>query len=156
MLRTIAAVIAGYVVLFLFTAVSFSLFYMATGPAFAYEPGSSVASTGWMSGAIVLSLIAAALGGWTAARIGRSFRPAIGLAALVLVLGLVSAVMLRGVTRNLPEGRTIESLSVMEVAQYTTQPDWYNFAIPFVGVIGVLAGGTLAVRRRTVAAPSVV
>lgn len=154
MLRGIAAVIAGYIALFLFTMISFSLFYMAAGATFAYEPGTTVASTGWIAGALVLSLIAAIIGGWVAARIARSSRAALALAGLILVLGLVSAFMTQGVTRALPEGRTIESLSVLEAAQYTSQPGWYNFLIPFIGAAGALAGGTLATRRHA-AAPAI-
>ena len=155
MLRTVGAVIAGYIAIVFFTILGFSLFYVATGASFAYEPGTTVASSGWMTGALILSLLAAVFGGWVAAQFGRSFRAAIGLAGLVFVLGMVNAVMTRGITKELPAGRTVESLSVMEAAQYTTQPAWYNFVIPFIGVAGVLAGGGLATRKRLHPVPSV-
>lgn len=146
MLRSIAAVVLGYIVLFVFVAASFSALYAATGPAFAWEPGTTHASLSWMTVAILLSFIAAILGGWMAGWIGRSWKTVVALAALVLVLGIVNAVAVRGVVRVLPEGRTAESLSMSEAARYTNQPDWYNFVVPLIGVAGVLVGGRLRLR----------
>lgn len=146
MIRTVAGVIVGYVALALFIFVTFSVFYMVTGPSFAWSAGTTEASLGWMVGAIILNFIAALIGGWVAAKLGRSSTAVYALAALVVVLGVANAIMVSGSDRSLPEGRTIESLTVMEAAQYTKQPDWYNYLVPVLGAVGVMLGGRIAAR----------
>lgn len=152
-MRTVAAVVAGYVTLFMLTAITFSILFLATGRGFAWDPGTTRASMQWMAVAVILGAIAAFAGGWVAGRIGRSFRAVVSLAVLVVILGIVSAVMMSGATRELPSGRTIDSLTVMEAAQYTTQPDWYNYFVPFIAAGAALLGGYLATRQRRARAP---
>ena len=149
MIRTVAGVIVGYLALAIFIFLTFSIFYMLTGPTFAWTPGTTDASMGWMTGAIVLSFVGALFGGWVAAKIGRSSNAVYALAGLVLILGVVNAVVMAGADRSLPEGRTIESLSVIEAAQYTTQPPWYNYLVPILGAVGVILGGrSVGLRKR--------
>lgn len=143
-MRTVAGVIVGYIALAIFIFVTFSIFYLMTGPGFAWNAGTTDASMAWMTGAIVLSFLAALLGGWVATKIGRTSTAAYALAVVVVVLGIVNAVVVSGADRTLPEGRTIESLNVMEAAQYTVQPGWYNYLVPVLGAVGVILGGKAA------------
>lgn len=150
MLRTIGAVILGYIVLVLIVFASFSLVYLAMGPSFAFRPGTVEVTIGWMVMSTVVSFLAAWIGGMVATRIGRSRGAVYGLAGLVLVLGLISAgVAMSAAPPALPD----RPLSTLEAASFARQPTWYGFLVAFVGTLGVLAGGG-ALRRPAVPAES--
>lgn len=150
MARNILSVLAGYVVMFVFVMVTFSLVWVGLGSGFAFEAGSTRVTTGWVVIALVLSFIAALAGGWVTSKIamppGRT--PVIALAALVLVLGIIAA--FSAVNREIPP-LPDRPLSTMEAASYAESPDWYHYSIPIIGVAGVLLGGSIG-RRRELAA----
>ena len=149
MLRTLAAVVVGYLVIALFIFATFSLVYAALGPSFAFRPGTVDVTAGWMVVATVLNVVAAILGGLVAAKIGRSPAAVNGLAGLVLVLGVVSAVLVMNApAKALPD----RPLTTMEAAAFAKQPTWYSFLLPVIGVAGVLIGGSLAKKKRDGAA----
>jgi hypothetical protein len=62
------------------------------------------------------------------------------LAALVQVLGLLTAVMM---TRQPPPPVRAGGFGNLEAMTGARQPDWVGFVNPLVGVAGVLAGGRL-------------
>jgi peptidoglycan/LPS O-acetylase OafA/YrhL len=72
---------------------------------------------------IALSLVAALIGGWVTARVsGPPVRNSlVGLAVLVLAMGLVSALM----------------------SGSDSQPAWYKLVIPLIGVAGVALSAAL-------------
>lgn len=151
MLRTIAAVVVGYLAIALFVFATFSIVYLVLGPSFAFDPGTVDVTVGWMVVASVLNVVAAILGGVLAARIGRSQTAVKALAALVLVLGVVSAVMVMNApVKQLPE----RPLTSMEAAAYAKQPVWYSVLLPLLGVAGVCIGGAIAKKPEGTAAPA--
>ena len=79
---------------------------------------------GYLTANLIISLLAAVLGGYTTARIvgPRSLVQVIVLAAIVLALGLVTA---------------------LTAGTGTGQPTWYLYVVPIIGAVGVLAGGHL-------------
>ncbi|HSR67302.1 MAG TPA: hypothetical protein VLU25_05120 [Acidobacteriota bacterium] len=145
MLRTIIAVVVGYIVMALLVFVLLTIAWMVVGPSFAFQPGTSKVTLGWIAVNLPLSFIAALAGGCTAAFIGRRSAPVKALACLVLALGLVFAVLHLAVDD--PSGQEAVSevstaeMSAFEAASEAVQPAWYNFLIPFVGAAGVLLGG---------------
>lgn len=147
MLRNLAAVIVGYIVIVLFVMATFNIAWIVIGAADGFKPGTTDVTTKWLTIAIPLSLIAAVLGGVTAAAISRSGGGIKGLALFVLLLGLVFAVInLVGPRPALPKPPS--ELGAMEAATYARAPVWYDFTIPFLGAIGVLIGGAMKRSRR--------
>jgi pimeloyl-ACP methyl ester carboxylesterase len=119
-----------------------------TGPSVAFQPGTTNVTSAWLMINIPMSFVGSSLGGWVAAAIARRRRPVYALAVLVLLLALASAVYQLTASRPaLP--RPVEQLSTFEAASYAVQPDWYNFVIAVVGVVGVLAGERLKRGRTT-------
>lgn len=147
MLRTVGSVILGYIVIAAFVFLSFSLLFVAMGPDRAYQPGTYEVSALWVVVSIVLSFIAAVLGGWVCVLVARTQLGPQILAAAILVFGLVLAVMQLGsAPADLPTVRDA-SVGVMEAMRNSRNPTWINFVTPFVAVVGILAGARLVGRK---------
>lgn len=150
MLRTVLAAIVGYLALALFVGVALMVAWMMVGAGFAFRPGTTDVTLGWLAINIPLSFIGAVLGGFVAALIDRSPRKTAVkvLALLVVALGLALALKtLRAGTPQPP--KPISELSSLEAGAYAKQPTWYSFAIPFIGAAGILMGGHLQKRSVT-------
>jgi len=147
MIRTIAAVIVGYIVSVVLTVVGIFVAWAVFGVEGAFAENSTVASTAWSLTILVLGFGAAVAAGATAAKIGGSQTGVKVLAALMLVLGLGIAVMSMGVE---PVAVPVEwadgEVSFLEAGEVASSPTWYNFAVALVGAVGVLLGGSLAAR----------
>ncbi len=122
-LHGIGAVLAGFVamsiVVMIGTAVASQL--LIPGGMAAMRSGSPASiPASYLTANLVISLLAAVLGGWLTARLApmHVHWHVYALAAFLLVMGLVSAKMMS-----------------------SAQPGWYAKTIPFVGVAGVLLGG---------------
>jgi hypothetical protein len=147
MLRTVGSVILGYIVIAAFVFLSFSLLFVAMGPDRAYQPGTYEVSALWVVVSIVLSFIAAVLGGWVCVLVARTQLGPQILAAAILVFGLVLAVMQLGsAPADLPTVRDA-SVGVMEAMRNSRNPTWINFVTPLVAVVGILAGARLVGRK---------
>lgn len=125
MIRGIGAVVAGYATMVVLVMVGlFALVAalvpggLATMKTMRENPQAMPLTPGYLGGNLVVSLLAAVVGGWVTLRIAPATanRDVVALAAVVLVMGVVS-------TR-------------MEGAQF--QPSWYRIAIPLVGILGVV------------------
>lgn len=131
LIRSVGAVLGGFVVMAIAVmagtiALTAALIPGGMKSMGAPEPGSSVPS-GYLTANLILSFLAAVLGGLVTASIAAS-RPlnhALALAAFVAVMGIFSAKQSRG-SRN-----------------YTGQPLWYPWVISAIGVAGVVAGGMI-------------
>ena len=144
MLKTIGAVILGYVVIFVLVFLTFSAAYLGMGADRAFKPQSYDVAGLWIVVSIVLSLIAAVVGGFVSFRVGGD-RAVKVLAIVVVVLGILMAVpALMGPPSGEPEPRTA-AVGNMEAMSKAKPPTWLNFVNPLIGAAGVLAGG----RRRT-------
>jgi hypothetical protein len=145
MLRTIAAVIVGYIVSVILTVIGIFVAWAVFGVEGAFAENSTVASTAWSLTILVLGFCAAVAAGATAAKIGGNQTGVQVLAGLMLVLGLGIAVMSMGVE---PVAVPVEwadgEVSFLEAGEVASSPTWYNFAVAFVGAVGVLLGGNLA------------
>jgi amino acid transporter len=140
MLRRIASVIVGYLVIAVLTFVGILAAYGILGSDVAFRPGSFEVSGQWITVVLLLGLLAAILGGAVCAAIARGQRASWVLAALILVLGLVMALpTLSPRYDEEPTARDGE-LGVFEAMQVGRHPAWVSFANPFVGAVGVLIG----------------
>jgi hypothetical protein len=138
--RAIGSVVAGYIVIALFVFITFSVAYLILGPEGSYQPGTYAVSALWIGISVVLSFIAAVLGGWVSARMARSAMPPKVLAGIVLGLGIAMAFMTE--TSDTAPVRAADP-SVWEAAGQSRQPGWLLYVNPLVGVLGVLVGASL-------------
>ncbi|MEZ6241588.1 MAG: hypothetical protein R3B57_00940 [Phycisphaerales bacterium] len=138
MVRSIVGVILGYVAIFIAVAVLFSLLMIVLGTEGSYKPGSWEASTTFAAIAVVLNLIAAALGGFVCRLIARKRGAVIAIAIVIAVLGIADSAY--RLTLEDPGPREGE-VSIMEGASRSRSPVWFTIAQPIVGVLGALIGG---------------
>ena len=141
MLRTIGAVVVSYIALFIIVFVLFTCIYLALGASGAFRAGTYEVSPLWLVITIVVSLASAIAGGFIAAWIGKSKTAVYGLAGLVFVLGILSAIpALKDTTP--PETRTAD-VGNMEAMMHAREPVWIALLNPVLGVVGVVIGGGL-------------
>ena len=140
MLKSVLAVIAGYVVMLVFIFLTFSGVYLAMGADRAFLPGTYEVSMLWLAVCFALSLAAAIAGGWVCGRVAGSAAAPRALAALVLVLGVVMALpTLNPASDPRPTVRASD-VPNMEAMTNARQPAWVAFLLPVIGAAGVMIG----------------
>ena len=146
MARSIIAVIVSYITMFVLNFLGFVCLFIVLGTNQAFRPHSFLASNRWIAISVGLIFVTAVIGGLLCSAIAKGGKAPLGLAVVVLVLGLllaVPSVMKAKANANLVR---VGDVSQMEAAQKTYWPVWTPFAFPFIGVIGVLIGGKLRKR----------
>ena len=143
MARSIIAVIASYVAMFVLAFIGFTCAYLIVGSDVAFLPGIYEASTSWIGIAFVINVVVAIVGGFICALIAKGGRAPLALAILAVVLGLVVAFadMNKG-KKNAGMVRTANTPS-MEAVQKAFWPIWVPFTFPLTSAIGILIGGKL-------------
>lgn len=138
MLRAVASVIVGYIVMAAIVMIGLTGLYLAIGTERAFEPGAWTPSKFWIAIMIVVGIIAALVGGLTCKAIARSNKPPRVLAGIVLVLGILMAVMVMGKAAPTdPRGPEVSNIDAMNKA---VTPAWVNLANAFIGFLGVMVG----------------
>ncbi|MGE0479565.1 MAG: hypothetical protein AB7Q17_03735 [Phycisphaerae bacterium] len=148
-LRPLAAVVAAYAVMAVVVMALFGLLAVSLGVDRMFAPGGFRSSRTVIVFATLFSIVGAALAGWVCARIARARGPVIALAAIVVALGILHAA---GNAAKPDPGPRPAGLTVFEAASRAKEPDAFAFSMPFVGGVGVLAGGAgvvLGSARRT-------
>jgi hypothetical protein len=149
MLRAIASVIVGYIAMFAFIFITFSIAFVILGVEGSYKAGVYDVSLTWIVISMILSMIAALLGGWIAALIAATATPPRVLAALVLILGLAMSIPpIFMKDPNAPTTRPAD-VGLMEAMQYSKPPPFVAVITPFIGGVGVLIGAGLRPRPAT-------
>ncbi len=145
MLRAIGSVVVGYVVAALLTMLLFTAAYLVIGVDRTFEPGTYTATPLWNGLAIVVSAVVATVAGAVCGLIARSRTPVRVLAALFVVLGVLSAAM----NANKPDpGPRAGDVPVFDAATKAKQPSWFAFSVPFIGAVFVTLGGSLSTRKK--------
>jgi hypothetical protein len=139
MLKTILAVVAGYVVMALFVMVSSAVAFMALGADRAYRTGTFEPTGVWIMTVLALGFIAAMVGGYVAAIITPSPAAPKTLAIVIVIVGLVFALPVFRRPAQSPPARTSD-MPMMETMGAGRQPAWVALILPVVGAAGVLAG----------------
>ena len=161
MIRGILAVIVGFVVMAVWVFGTFAAAIYTLGESYAFDESTNQVTLVWCLLDLGLALIGAVLGGFTAAAIGAgpTKTPVKVLAGVVLLLGLGQAagmmygpeadpessteVLFNEPVAEEPEGLLAKVIAEMEAAMEYQPPTWYPFALPVVGLVGVLLGGKL-------------
>lgn len=146
MLRNVLGVIAGYLVMFVLIALSFTGAYLAMGADRAFKPATFEPSTLWIGISIVLGTAAAILGGVVCALIAKRKGAVVALVVVVLVLGLVQVVFMLVAPATTPEVRTGD-VSNLDAMMKAAQPLWVTVMNPVLGAVGVMIGGRLVLKK---------
>ena len=138
MSRKILGAIVGYIAMVIVVMITFTILFLILGTEGAFKPNEFNPSATWVAVTLVLSIVAAVIGGWVCALIARSAKTAAILAGIVLVLGLILAILqLTAETSTEPRTGDLESLEAM---QKGTQPVWVSLLNPFIGAAGIMLG----------------
>ena len=141
--RSIIAVVASYVAMFVLAFIAFTCAYLIVGSDVAFKPGIYEASTTWIGIAFVINVVVSIIGGLICALIAKGGRAPLALAIIVIVLGFVVAVLdMNKGKLNAVMVRTAGTPQ-MEAIQKAFWPVWVPFTFPITGAIGVLIGGRL-------------
>ena len=147
MVRSILAVVVGYVVMAALVMLAFTPAFFA--PELVFETHGIAVTLAFLVFSLVMGGVSAVLGGFVAALVAgrRAGRALLALVAIVLVLGVGSAV--HGLFQVPPTVSAEEAarMTPMEKTAIGHEPTWYAFLLRFLGSAGILAGGWLAGRR---------
>lgn len=138
-MKNAAGVILGYLTMFAVVMVSFSVLYQVLGADGAFQEGSFAVSSTWAVSSLVLSLVAALVGGWVCAKIAGTRAAVTSLAALVLVLGVLFAIPSFGV--DPAEAARAGDVDGIQAMQNAITPLWIAILTPLIGAVGVMLGG---------------
>ena len=143
MVRNILGVVLGYVAMFAFVFITFTILYFILGADGAFESGTYEVSIIWIIISFILGLVAALLGGYLCVLISKNQKAALVLAGLVLVLGIIMAIpALKDSSNEVQEMRSAD-VPNMEAMQKAKQPPIVLLLNPIVGALGVFAGSKL-------------
>lgn len=147
MLRSILAVVVGYLAMAVLAMLSFTPAFLT--PDLVFETDGVGVSVGFLVFSLALGGVAAVVGGFVAALVAgkRAWLSLRALVAIVLVIGVGSAVY--GLFQAPPtrSNEELARMTPMERAALSHEPVWYAFLLPFIGSAGVFAGGWLARQR---------
>jgi len=143
MARSIIAVIAGYVAMFVLVFVTFTCVFLLMGTEWSFKPNSFEASNRWIAMSLVANLVIGIIGGFICALIARGSKAPIALAIVVFALGMLLAIpSMMAHKAGAGEVRT-GNVSQMEAMTKANEPLWVPFTFPIIGAIGVMIGGKL-------------
>ncbi len=144
MLRAIAGVIVGFLVMSVLIAAFFFVCPTVLGWEKVFQPGTYWTTTWWNWSTLAWGFVAALIGGCLCRLIARGPRAGVVLAALLLVFGLIGGVM--NIRKANPPARDVsfDGMSFMQVMEKVgteaKEPNWYGFAKNVVGAAGILLG----------------
>lgn len=142
MLKSVGGVIVGYIVMFILVFVLFSLAYLTLGANGAFKPGTYDVSTLWLAISVIVGLVASIVGGFICSLIAPNSKAPLALVALVLVLGLLTAIPVLMGNDPRPNIRDA-SVGNMEAMMNARQPAWIALLNPLIGAVGVMLGSRM-------------
>jgi hypothetical protein len=149
LMRSVLAVIAGYLVIVVFVMVTLIMAWALLGPSFAFQPETTHVTLRWVGLNLSLSVLAAIMGGYVAMWIApdESMLSVKILGGLILGVGIIMAIAHiftdASVAQQLAQGVVVEGMSAFSASSEAVQPTWYNFLVPVIGAIGVFIGGRI-------------
>jgi len=149
MVRNILGVVLGYVAMFAFVFISFTVLYLILGADGSFESGTYEVSIVWVIISFILGLAAAVLGGYLCVLISKNNKAVLVLAALVLIFGIAMAIPALGESADDVYEMRKNDVSNMEAMQNAKQPAYMLILNPIIGALGVFAGSKLKKGKTT-------
>jgi MFS family permease len=149
MVRNILGVVLGYVAMFAFVFISFTVLYLILGADGSFESGTYEVSIVWIIISFILGLAAAVLGGYLCVLISKNNKAVLVLAALVLIFGIAMAIPALGESADDVYEMRKNDVSNMEAMQNAKQPAYMLILNPIIGALGVFAGSKLKKGKTT-------
>ncbi len=146
MIRSIAAVIVSYITMFVLNILGFFALYTIVGASHAFKPRSFLASNRWILMGVAVMFLSAVIAGLICAAIARGGKAAVGLAALILVVGLLIAIPAMNKARANAGMVRVGDVSLAEAMEKAYWPVWAPFTFPFISAVGALLGANLKKR----------
>jgi hypothetical protein len=147
MLRSVLAVIVGYIAMFAMQFAVFMTVYTIVGANWSFKPASFHPSTRWMVMQGAVDFVTAIIAGLICALIARGGKAPLALAIVTLVIGFtLGAVHLATQPPDTGEMRTA-TVPNMEAMMKARQPVWAFIVGPLIAAAGIAVGGQL--RRKT-------
>ena len=142
LLKNILAAVFGYVVMFGVAFVLFSLMWLVLGAEGSFESGSWEVSGAWIGASIGLGAMVSMAGGFACSKLAASRQGVAILVALVIVVGIVSA---------MPDAAAVgvrpDDVSMFDAMASAQLPTWILWLNPVIGVIAVLLGAKLEAQK---------
>ena len=142
MLKSILAVIASYVVMFIFLFAAFTGCYLELGTEGTFQTDSYEVSTVWIGLTIVVCLLAGVIGGLLCAAISKSKKTCQVFAFIVFFLGLLACIPAMKRSPDAPNVRAGE-VANLDAMRLAVQPMWLHLLTPVVSAAGVLLGARM-------------
>lgn len=143
MVRNILGVVLGYITMFAFVFITFTILYFILGAEGSFESGTYEVSPIWIVISFMLGLAAAVLGGYICVLIAKNQKAALVLAGLVLVLGIAMVIPALGDAKNDVQEMRSADVPNLEAMQKAKQPPIVLLLNPIIGAFGVFAGSKL-------------
>lgn len=141
MVRTIAAIVVGYLVIVLLVLGLGLAAYAGIGVENAYQEKSWHATPIIGVLTLISGVFAAVVGGWVAGKVDTRPRGFRGLAVVLIVLGLGMATLQAMQPAPPPRTEPATMKLAMEHSNDHRDPAWVTWLLPFIGSVGVLVGG---------------
>ena len=148
MLKSILAIIASYVVMFVVFLAVFSGLYFVLGVERVFQPDSYEVSTLWIVLTLVIGFLVAMFSGWLCAAISKSWRTCRIFALIVFVLAALQCFSALKRNPDAPNVRAGE-VGMFDAMSLAVTPLWLHFVNPVLTAAGVLFGA----RRKAPPAP---
>lgn len=145
MLKSILAIIASYVVIFIFLFAAFTGCYFVLGTDGTFQTDSYEVTTVWIVLTVVVCLLAGIIGGFVCAAISKSWRTCQIFAFIVFFGGLLACIP---AMRRSPDGPNTRAgeVSNREAMKLAVSPMWLHLLTPVISAAGVLLGARLKER----------
>lgn len=141
MIRAILGVILGYLVMVVIVFCTFTASYLLLGADRTFQEGSFQVTGLWLAVSLTLSFLAAIAGGKVCRVVGGGLLAVLGLVALVVVLGGISAIYeILAAAGSAPVAR-VGSTSNLQAMMNVKEPVSVALVLPIIGAVGVLIGG---------------
>jgi hypothetical protein len=148
MLRIIAGIIVGWIVMAVLVMATFGITMMVLGLDRILKPGTYWTTDTFNVIVLAGGLLAAIVGGMVCKIISRDSRATLILAAIVLIMGIGSAVM----NMNKPDPPPRAGAATMQdIATHGKEPNWFAVMKTVLAVAGLVIGSSL--RRGSRAGP---
>jgi hypothetical protein len=145
MLRIIAGIVVGFIVMSIIVMAVFGIAWLALGNDGTFQPGSYWTTNTFNIIVLAGGTVAAIVGGLVCVLIARKTRAGFALAAIVMTIGIVSGIT--QMNRPDPPARTGE-ITMKDLQTHGKEPTWFAFSKAILAGLGIVIGSGLARPKR--------